>query len=204
MTKIKICGLTRLDDIDVVNQLNPDYIGFIFAKSRRQVSVDQSILLKNKLSTDIKSVGVFVNEEICKIIDLCKTNVIDIVQLHGDEDETYIKILKDNISNKIIKAVRVKTKDDIIKNSIVSSDFLLFDAYHEHHYGGSGSSFDWNLLKNFNKPYYLAGGITEYNVLQAIQLCNPYCIDVSSGVETDGLKDKQKIKKLVDLVRSVN
>jgi phosphoribosylanthranilate isomerase len=203
MTKIKICGLFRPVDIDFVNAAVPDYIGFVFAKSRRQVSEELARELKSNLNPEIKAVGVFVKEEQDKIIRLCTNNIIDVVQLHGDEDEEYISELQRYITNPIIKAVRVRQQQDIKAAESFDSDYLLFDTYAEDMYGGSGEAFDWSIISKAKKPYFLAGGLHVGNVLQAISLLKPYCVDVSSGVETDGIKDKGKIMDIISKVRSV-
>lgn len=203
MSKIKICGLTRPQDIEAVNLILPDYVGFVFAHSKRQVSDDAAKSLKSHLNPFIKAAGVFVNDDIEHIEHLCNLNIIDIVQLHGDENEEYIKKLRKYIPNKIIKAVRVRNSNDIKMANEFSSDYLLFDAYHEKQYGGSGITFDWSLISKMSKTYFLAGGINIKNILDAQNLCSPYCMDVSSGVETDGLKDKEKIIKIVTKIRSV-
>jgi phosphoribosylanthranilate isomerase len=194
--KIKICGLFRDCDIDFVNEAKPDFAGFVFAKSHRQVSIETAQELKNKLDKNILSVGVFVNEDINKIVEICDKNIIDLVQLHGDEDDNYINELKKVCSKKIIKAIKVKTGEDIIRWRNCQADWLMFDAGK-----GEGKTFDWTVLKNFVRPYFLAGGINENNVEQAIKL-NPYCIDVSSGVETNKVKDKNKILNIVRRVKN--
>lgn len=204
MIRIKICGLSRLKDIESVNAIVPDYIGFVFAKSRRQVNPDIAKILKGNLDPRIKSVGVFVNESIDHIVNLCSSKIIDIIQLHGDEDPAYIKLLQGYVPNKIIKAIRVKDSEDITKANEFTCDYLLFDTFQDNQFGGSGKSFDWSLLSSINKPYFLAGGIHSGNILIAQKQCNPYCIDVSSGVETDGYKDADKIKDIVAKIRSVN
>lgn len=204
MTKIKICGLTRIQDIEAVNKIVPDYVGFVFAKSKRRVTDDVAKLFKSHLKPHIKTVGVFVNDNIDHIAHLCNSNIIDIVQLHGDENEEYIRNLRMYIHNEIIKAVRVKNSDDIKKANEFSSDYLLFDAYHDKQYGGNGITFDWSLISETTKPYFLAGGINSNNILKAQKLYNPYCIDVSSGVETDGYKDEEKIIEIVNKIRSEN
>ena len=203
MTKIKICGLSRLVDIDFVNEAMPDYIGFVFAKSKRQVDELQAEKLKEKLHPEIQAVGVFVNEDSDKVIRLCKKKIIDIVQLHGDENEAYIYKLREMVNNPIIKAVRVKEYQDIMKAMKLDCDYLLLDAYKEGEYGGSGDAFDWSLIGDIKKPYFLAGGINTENVVRAIEQVRPYGIDISSGVETDGLKDSSKIKDIILKVRSV-
>lgn len=203
MSKIKICGLTRIEDIEAVNQALPDYVGFVFAKSKRHVNDNVAENLKSHLNPFIKAVGVFVNDDIEHIAHLCNLKIIDMVQLHGDENEEYINNLRKYIPNEIIKAVRVKKFNDIKMADEFLSDYLLFDAYHEKQYGGNGITFDWSLISKLNKPYFLAGGINSKNILEAQNLCNPYCMDVSSGVETNGLKDKEKIIKIVTKIRSV-
>ena len=203
MAKIKICGLMREQDIDAVNTNLPDYIGFVFARSKRQIDVKKAKALKDCLNPSIKTVGVFVNEEINNIIKLCNTKVIDLIQLHGDENEDYIRKLKDYVPNKIIKAVRVRDQEDIKKAMKFSCDYLLLDTYQRGEYGGTGKAFDWSVIPEISKPYFLAGGINSGNIEQAVKQCNPYCIDVSSGVETNGYKDPEKIKEIVAKVKQI-
>ena len=195
--KIKICGLFRDCDIDYVNEAKPDFIGFVFAKSHRQVSKETAKNLKNKLDKNILAAGVFVNEDINNIVEICNANIVDFVQLHGDEDDKYISELKKVCNKKIIKAMKVKTGEDIIRWRNSLADWLMFDAGK-----GEGKTFDWSILKNFIRPYFLAGGINESNIDEAIKL-NPYCIDVSSGVETNKVKDKQKILNIVKVVKTI-
>lgn len=202
MAKIKICGLRRQEDIEIVNRYKPDYIGFVFAKSKRQVNDLEASELKSELSSEIKVVGIFVNDDINHIAGLVKNNVIDIVQLHGDEDEEYIKRLKSKISAPVIKAVRVRTYEDIKEKSEYPVEYLLLDSYSKDAYGGTGESFDISLIENMEKPYFLAGGVNEDNISDIIKKVNPYCIDLSSGVETDGFKDETKIKNVIDIVRN--
>jgi phosphoribosylanthranilate isomerase len=204
MTKIKICGLFRIEDIDVVNEVLPDYIGFVFAKSKRQVNETVARELKAKLNPVIKAAGVFVNEDMDRIIHLCNAGTIDLIQLHGDENEDYIRKLRSSVINPIIKAVRVRAAEDITKASVIPYDYLLLDTYREEQYGGSGEAFDWSMITEVRKPFFLAGGIDIGNVIQAITIAQPYCIDVSSGVETDGRKDRTKIHDIVTKVRSVH
>jgi len=203
MTKIKICGLSRIEDIDYVNEALPDYIGFVFAKSKRQIDNEQAKLLKGILDPSIQAVGVFVNEPIDNIILLCSNSSIDIVQLHGDEDENYINQLKANIDKPIIKAARIRNKDDIKASENFDTDYLLLDAYKEGEYGGSGDAFDWSIISEIGKPYFLAGGIHSGNVIDAVTKIRPYAIDISSGVESNGRKDRDKILEIITKVRSV-
>ena len=187
MTKIKICGLRRLQDIEIVNKYLPDYIGFIFAENkRRTVSIDLALELKNKLDKRIKAVGVFLNQDINYILNICNLGIIDMIQLHGNEDELYIKELKSKTNLEIINAY----KEDL------NSDYLLLDNINP----GSGEVFDWSNI-NTNQRLFLAGGININNIDLALKL-NPYCIDISSGVETDGYKDELKIKEIIERIRN--
>ncbi len=208
MTRVKICGLSRLQDIITVNRYMPDYIGFVFAGgSKRQIDDETAKTLKRALNPFIKAVGVFVNEEIGHIVHLCETDTIDVVQLHGDESEKDILALQKLITKPVIKAVRVRDEKDILKAENLSCDYLLLDAYQEKEYGGSGKTFDWSVLRSMEgirKPFYLAGGINLENVMCAVSRFHPYCVDVSSGVETDGVKDPQKIRELITKVRDAN
>ena len=202
MTRIKICGLTRPEDIDAVNRYLPDYIGFVFAKSKRQVDDNRARELKLMLDSRISAVGVFVNEEIDRIIGLCKAGVVDLVQLHGEEDDAYIRSLKQRISNPVIKAVRIGNGISINPGFGGYSDLLLFDTYSKDQYGGSGETFDWSMIGKPEKPYFMAGGLNNDNVLQAIKQFHPYGIDISSGVETEGTKDEYKIGEIIRNIRS--
>jgi len=192
MPKIKICGLTRVCDIEAVNKYRPDYVGFVFAKSKRQIAPDQVAFLKSKLDTDILAVGVFVNEDISHVAKLSNAGIIDVVQLHGDEDEAYIRLLKSKTKVPIIRAVRIAEVVDLEIADATMADFPLLDTYHKDSYGGTGMSFDWSYLKSFSRPYFLAGGIGEDNIVEAINT-GAYCLDISSGAETDGYKDPDKI-----------
>lgn len=203
MTKVKICGLSRIEDIEYCNELLPDYIGFIlgFPKSKRNVSFEQAKLLRSKLNSSIKSVGVFVNADIDYICSLCDANVIDYVQLHGNEDDDYISKLKSKVDKPIIKAVRVQSKEDILSAETLNCDYLLLDTYVKDAIGGSGIAFDWSIIPNISKPYFLAGGLNANNVSKAIAMCNPYAVDVSSSVEDGAYKSKQKIAEFISAVK---
>jgi phosphoribosylanthranilate isomerase len=191
-------------DIEAVNEYLPDYIGFVFAsESRRQVSEDTARQLKAALHPKVKAIGVFVNDDPKRIVGLCKDKTIDIVQLHGDEGEEYFKTLRSMIPHPIIKAVRVKNHESMQNAIQYPSNYLLLDTYREKEYGGSGETFDWSLISNIPKPYFLAGGIHVDNVDEAIRRCHPYCIDISSGVETDGVKDSKKIQEIILKIRDL-
>lgn len=197
MTKIKLCGLSRTEDIETVNELKPEYIGFVFApKSRRYVTPRTAAELKRLLSAEIQAVGVFVNESPEKIAELSQNGVIDIIQLHGDEDEGYIRRLKQYIDKPIIKAFRVKTENDTADAERCSADYILLDSG-----AGTGTVFDWKLLTNIHRPYFLAGGLSPDNVGKAVAALRPFAVDVSSGIETDGTKDKEKMAAFAAAVR---
>ncbi|HCF71527.1 MAG TPA: N-(5'-phosphoribosyl)anthranilate isomerase [Syntrophomonas sp.] len=204
MTKIKICGLTRQEDVESVNRWLPDYTGFVFSPSRRQVTPEQAGRLKAELDPRIKAVGVFVNEPVSLTVKLCRAGVIDAVQLHGDESETYIRKLKDQINCPLIKAVRVQNTEQVLQAGKLSVDLLLLDTYQKGQYGGSGKTFDYELIPNLQKRYFLAGGLKNSNIVQAIRKCKPYGVDISSGVETDSLKDDDKIREIICTVRSLD
>lgn len=193
--KIKICGLSREEDIIFVNELKPDFIGFVFAPSKREIDITKAYKLKKILIDSIKVVGVFVNSPKERIRDIIKEGIIDIIQLHGKENEYYINELKNLCNTTIIKALRVQNMQDINIDTI--ADYILYDSS-----GGSGLCFDWSLLSQYHKdkPYFLAGGINESNISQAIKL-NPYAIDVSSGVETKGIKDFNKMAYIIRTIR---
>jgi len=198
MVKIKICGIRRFEDIDIVNKYKPEYIGFVFANSKRQVSHELAADLKSNLSSDIVSVGVFVNAGIDEILELFNAKTIEIAQLHGNESEEYINILKERTDNelKIIKAIEMAENNDLLKYDDSLADYLLLDSGK-----GSGKTFDWRLIrKDLKKEFFLAGGINSLNVREAILEFNPYAIDLSSSLETDGFKDEGKIKEIMEVI----
>jgi len=204
MTKVKICGLTRQEDIAAVNRYLPDYMGFVFAPgSRRRVTPEQACLLKERLDSRIKAVGVFTNETVQNIAALCDTGVIDIVQLHGDETEEFIRALRKKTASPVIKAVRVRSAEQILQAQELSCDLLLLDTYQKGRYGGSGKTFDHSLIPALQKPFFLAGGLNESNIEQAVLASRPFAVDVSSGAETDGVKDENKIRRIMETVRNI-
>ena len=205
MTKIKICGLTRTEDIDVVNEFMPDYIGFVFAKSRRQVSAEQAKELKNKLRPAIKAVGVFVNEKPENIAEIANQGIIDLIQIHGDEDAAYCAQLRKLTQAPIIKVVRVEREDDLAGIEEFDCDYYLFDTLSSKDYGGTGKTFDHSILynKGIKKPFFVAGGLNQDNVAAVIEVIKPFGVDASGGVETDGIKDANKIKEFIKQGRIV-
>lgn len=195
--KIKLCGLSRVADIQIANELSPDYIGFVFwERSKRNVSPDTASKLRKALSPEILAVGVFVDEEPDKIVSLLSSGIIDVAQLHGTEDEEYILALRKLTDKPIIKAFRIESEYDIIKAEESSADYVLLDSGK-----GTGKVFDWKLLQNIRRPYFLAGGLSPDNAEEAIEALHPYALDVSSGIETDGYKDEKKMRAFVHAVR---
>lgn len=197
MTKIKLCGLSRPCDIEAANELKPDYIGFVFAsKSKRYVAYEKAAELRSRLLPGIQAVGVFVNEEPQNVAKLLQNGIIDMVQLHGDEDEAYIARLRLLTDKPLIKAFRIKTADDIKLAEQSTADGILLDSG-----AGTGRVFDWELVKAIQKPYFLAGGLDVCNVADAVRILHPFAVDVSSRIETDGQKDKTKMAAFVTAVR---
>ena len=196
--KIKLCGLTRPCDIEAVNELQPDYIGFVFAKkSRRYVSPEKAEELKAMLAPGIQAVGVFVNEEPEQIAALLEAGTIDVAQLHGQESETEIRRLRELTDHPLIQAFRIDTEQDVERANASTADYVLLDSGA----GGTGTVFDWNLLQAIRRPYFLAGGLDTENLGTVKAKLNPYGIDVSSGIETDGYKDKEKMTAFVAAAR---
>lgn len=204
MAKIKICGLRRVEDILYVNEYLPDYVGFVFAESKRKVSAEYAAELRKLLNPSIIPVGVFVNENVQTVASLVNNGTIDMVQLHGDESEEYIKELRNRLEKptKIVKAVRVLSKEQVKRYEEYEADYLLLDTFSKDTYGGTGKCFDWGLIEQVKKPFFLAGGINSENVTEAIKRVKPFAVDVSSAVEIDGYKDREKIRQIILKVRS--
>lgn len=198
-TKIKICGLRRREDILAINEARPDYCGFIieFPKSFRSVTADKVRELVKDLSPEIKGVGVFVNAPVEFVSGLLNDGTLALAQLHGQEDEAYIRELKKLTDKPIIKAFSVKTSEDIEKALQSPADYILLDQGS----GGTGMTFDWSLIPKIERSFFLAGGIGSENLEQAIREIRPYAVDLSSSVETDKWKDPEKIRNVVDIVR---
>lgn len=199
MTRIKLCGLTRPCDIEAVNLAKPEYAGFVFAKSRRQVTPAQARELKDLLDPQIKAVGVFVDAPMEHVAALLEEGVIDMAQLHGKESEADIDKLRQLVPfAPVIKAIRVETPADILRWQDSAANFLLLDNGP----GGTGKPFNWKVIPPDCKPFFLAGGLHRENILQAINTAHPYAVDISSGIETVGLKDQEKILEIVRIVRN--
>ena len=239
--KIKMCGISKVETIPAVVEAKPDYMGLVFAPSKRQVTVEQAKTLVAELHKQyektydevtvsknidtaqacqdnqdsqefvqgnsnfekIKTVGVFVNETVENLLKIAGEVKLDVIQLHGDEDETFIQSLKECTNVEVWKAIQVRSAADAEKWIDSSADMLLFDAYHKDERGGTGEVFDWSSLDEFERPFMLAGGMDSTNVARAIRTVRPYGIDISSGIETEGVKDDEKIKAFTHIVRTI-
>ena len=197
MTRIKLCGLSRPCDIEAANELQPEYIGFVFAsKSKRAVTPEKAAELKRLLVPGIKAVGVFVDEAPEAVAKLLNSGTIDMAQLHGGEDEDYIKKLRTLTRRPILKAFPIRDPRDIARAERSTADQILLDSG-----AGTGTPFNWELIQTIKRPYFLAGGLGPGNVGDAVKRFHPYGVDVSSGIETDGLKDTCKMTAFVEAVR---
>ena len=210
--KVKMCGISKVETIPAVVEAKPDYMGLVFAPSKRQVTVEQAKILIEELHKQcinhydtkvVKTVGVFVNETLDNLVRIADTANLDAVQLHGDEDEAFIQSLKERTNVEVWKAVQIRSAADVEKWIDSSADMLLFDAYHKDERGGTGEVFDWSSLDAFERPFMLAGGIDSTNVARAIRTVRPYGIDISSGIETNGVKDDEKITAFTKIVKSI-
>lgn len=215
MQKIKLCGMMKPCDIEYANRVKPDFVGFIFANTRRKISAAQAQQFREALDAEIPAVGVFVNEDIPVIASLVQGGCIDMIQLHGEEDADYIRRLREVCDVPVIKAVKVQTVEQIRQAAALPVDYLLLDTYRKGILGGTGEAFDWELLREakaaagdtaegelFGKPYFLAGGLHAGNLREAAAL-GSYGLDVSSGIETDGSKDFTKMVEVMELLRSI-
>ena len=197
MTRGKMCGLRRACDIEAANELRPDYVGFVFANgSKRYVSPEEAKVLRSMLDPGISVVGVFVDADPSFIEDILDSGTIDMIQLHGNEDGGYIDRLRSSSSAPIVKAFRIGDGMDVDEIMSCPADHIMLDSG-----AGTGNVFDWNMIENMNRPYFLAGGLSADNVEEAIERLHPFAVDVSSGIETDGFKDKTKMAAFVAAVR---
>lgn len=201
MIKVKICGLRRPEDIEAANAAKPDYVGFIFVpETKRYVKPDLAASFRRDLAADIQTVGVFVNAPIEEIVAICQAGTIDLVQLHGEEDQAYIAHLKGQVDQHIIKSIAVGDELVVDPNQ---ADYLLFDSLSPSR-GGSGKIFDWQMVSAYQeKPFFLAGGLGIGNIEEALKVVRPYAVDASSSLETDGVKDPVKMQKFVAKIREV-
>lgn len=211
MVKVKICGLKTLADVEKVNRYLPEYVGFVFANTRRFVSDEQAFSMRQALDRRIQAVGVFVDEPMEHIVDLCDRGVINVVQLHGEESETYIRELKQKTDTTVIKAAKVQSVEQLSGQMSQEADYMLFDTYKKGELGGTGERFPLEILEESLKrlqasgqavrPYFLAGGLDCQNVAEVLGQVECFAVDVSTGVETDGVKDEEKIRQFIENVR---
>ena len=198
MPKIKLCGMMSLQDIETANRLMPDYVGFVFwPKSRRFIRPENASEFIQNMPVRIPTVGVYVDASTELVAKMFKNDLINLAQLHGSEDESYIAELRRMCDVPIIKAFRIKGEADLEAAYKSTADYIMLDAGM-----GDGVTFNWDFLEGFNRPYFLAGGLTTENVGNAIKRLNPFCVDVSSGIETDGKKDPIKMTAFVNAVRN--
>ena len=202
VTKIKICGLRSEEDIRIVNRCQPDYAGFICcSRFRRYVPSDTLEQLSKLLHPGIRKVGVFVDQPVEQIAQIVRRPLVDIIQLHGCEDERYISGLRQLIPSeiRIMKAFQIHSAEDICQVEASTADDVLLDGGQ-----GSGQTFDWRKIESMNRPFFLAGGLNPENVEEAVRRLHPCAVDVSSGVETDGHKDEEKVRQLIRRVREMD
>ena len=201
MTRIKCCGMYRAEDIEAVNAAQPDYCGFIidFPQSHRSVPAKKARELRRQLEPGVAAVGVFVDQPVQRVADIARDCELTAVQLHGHEDEAYVLALRHLTSAPVIKAFRVRNQEDLKRSRISATDFVLLDNGQ-----GTGKSFDWKLIGKFDRPYFLAGGLTPENLREAVDRLAPFAVDLSSGLETNGVKDPEKIAKAVRVVRELD
>lgn len=209
MSRIKICGLRREEDIRFTNEIQPDFVGFVFAPSKRKVTVEEAQCLRQLLRPEIPAVGVFVNASEEEILEPVRRQVIQMIQLHGQESTDFVQQIRAKTGLPVIQAVSVKKREDILRCRELKADYLLLDQGA----GGTGKAFDWSLLTGeterseleqiIGKLFFLAGGISAQNVEEAIARFHPFAVDASSSVETDGVKNFEKMKELTELVRKI-
>ena len=196
-TELKICGLSRLEDIIAVNRHGADYAGFVFfEKSKRYVDPYKANELISLLRADIKPVGVFLDEPLDNVVRIARITGVELIQLHGHESEEYVEYVKRTLDRPVIKAYKASEEGALEKAAQSSADYVMIDSG-----AGSGNKFDWSILKDFKRDYFLAGGLDPESVGEAIRMLEPFAVDVSSGVETDGIKDEKKIAEFINAVR---
>ncbi len=197
-TRIKFCGMMREKDILAVNEVLPDYCGFILAEGRRRsITPQQAAGFYELLDRRVKAVGVFLNDPEDRIAAIAAEGVFDVIQLHGSEDADFIRRIRERTGLPVIKAFSVKGAGDLEAAARSPADHVLLD----HGTGGTGERFDWSLLKDFERPYFLAGGLNPDNLREALTQLTPWAADLSSGIESRGMKDGQKMRQCAEILR---
>ena len=200
MTNIKLCGVRTRADIAAVNALRPDFVGFVLDETRRRYVPPEMVrTLRVGLSPEIKVVGVFVDAPVKTVAALLNDGTLDFTQLHGRENEAYLALLREHTQKPLVQAFQIKNAADLARADASTADFLLLDSG-----CGTGVRFDWTPLRDFKRPYFLAGGLTPENVGAVVSTLHPSGVDVSSGVETDGTKNKTKMTAFVEAVRKAD
>lgn len=198
--RIKICGLKSIDDILMINKFDIDYVGFVFAESKRKITVEKAVKMKQLLRHDIKAVGVFADMDINNIINISNKTKIDIIQLHSNETDEMCKTIKKLIKKPVWKSISIKNKESVhLIDKYKNVDGFVLDTFSKNLRGGSGITFNWEFVKGVSQKFFvvLAGGINEDNITEAYNVVKPNVIDLSSSVETDGKKDYKKVKSLM-------
>ena len=197
MTKIKMCGLSRTEDIEAANSIKPDYIGFVFAEiSKRRVSALEASKLKSKLDPEIKAVGVFLDDKLDFVASMLNLGIVDVVQLHGSENEEYIEKVREITNKPIIKAFIIRSKEDVERAEKSTADYILLDGGK-----GEGKVFDWSLLKAINRPFFLAGGLNPDNASDAVKSQSPEDVDIRRCINAGGINDREKMAAWAKAVR---
>ncbi len=198
MTRVKLCGMTRPEDIEACNALKPDYAGFVFwPESRRYVSLQRAVQLSKMLDPSITPVGVFLDESVETVLEVAASGAVGMIQLHGAEDAGYIRRIKEETGLPVIRAMKIGA--GAVPSVPSGADYVMYDSG-----AGTGRTFDWNLLGDTGERCFLAGGLNPGNVAEAIKTIRPYAVDTSSGIETDGRKDPVKMKQFMEAVRGAD
>lgn len=197
MTRVKFCGLRTAEDAAAASRLMPDFAGFVLSAGfRRSITEEQAAKVREHLAPGIRTVGVFVDEPLERVVRMLRSGLVDCAQLHGAETDAYIEELKSTAGRPVIKFFALRTPADAARAGACPADFVLLDSG-----TGTGRAFDWTLAQQVKRPFFLAGGLTANNVAEAIRTCRPYAVDVSSGIETGGVKDFSKMAAFMAAVR---
>ena len=196
MARVKICGINSPEDVEIVNELKPDYVSFAFYKNKRQVTYEKARKLKQLLDKDIRVIGVFVDENTNVVASAANDDLLDVIEFHGNEGPGEIERIKAFTEKPIIQGFRIRSRADVELALDSHADSILMYSDSE-----SGILMDWKLLTNVTRPYFLAGGLNADNIEKAIKICHPFAVSVTTGVETDGIKDREKMAAFIKMAR---
>ncbi len=196
MARVKICGINSPEDVEIVNELKPDYVSFAFYKNKRQVTYEKARKLKQILDKDIRVIGVFVDENTNVVASAANDDLLDVIEFHGNEGPGEIERIKAFTSKPIIQGFRIRSRADVEVALDSHADSILMYSDSE-----CGVPMDWKLLTNVTRPYFLAGGLNADNIEKAIKICHPFAVSVTTGVETDGIKDREKMAAFIKMAR---